>query len=114
MNRRGLILGGGAAVAVGAVAASFLRMGSAGEYDKAGAAMRAALGTKPDLKELVRFATLAANGHNTQPWRFRIAEQSIRVMPDFSRRTPVVDPDDHHLYASLGCAAENRRYAVER
>jgi hypothetical protein len=28
-------------------------------------------------------------------------------MPDLARRTPVVDPDDHHLYASLGCAAAN-------
>ena len=28
-------------------------------------------------------------------------------MPDFTRRTEVVDPDDNHLYASLGCAAEN-------
>ena len=25
---------------------------------------------------------------------------------DFSRRTPVVDPDDHHLFVSLGCATE--------
>jgi hypothetical protein len=28
-------------------------------------------------------------------------------MPDLSRRTPVVDPDDHHLFVSLGCATEN-------
>jgi hypothetical protein len=28
-------------------------------------------------------------------------------LPDISRRTPVVDPDDHHLFVSLGCAAEN-------
>jgi hypothetical protein len=55
----------------------------------------------------VRYATLAANGHNTQPWRFRISPGSLRVLPDFTRRTPVVDPDDHHLYVSLGCAVEN-------
>jgi hypothetical protein len=29
------------------------------------------------------------------------------VLPDFARRTPVVDPDDHHLWISLGCAVEN-------
>jgi hypothetical protein len=28
-------------------------------------------------------------------------------LPDLSRRCPAVDPDDHHLYVSLGCAAEN-------
>jgi hypothetical protein len=57
--------------------------------------------------ELVRAATLAANGHNTQPWRFEIGDSRIAIRPDLGRRTPVVDPDDHHLYASLGCAAEN-------
>jgi hypothetical protein len=31
----------------------------------------------------------------------------VDILPDFSRRTSAVDPDDHHLYVSLGCAAEN-------
>jgi hypothetical protein len=59
------------------------------------------------LKEIVRYATLAPSGHNTQCWRFRIAGRAITILPDLSRRTPVVDPDDHHLYVSLGCATEN-------
>ena len=58
-------------------------------------------------RELVRYATMAANSHNTQPWIFNIAEDSIHLAPDHDRRCPVVDPDDHHLYASLGAAAEN-------
>jgi hypothetical protein len=58
-------------------------------------------------RELVRYATLAASSHNTQCWKFRIEDRRISILPDFSRRCPVVDPDDHHLYASLGCAAEN-------
>jgi len=29
------------------------------------------------------------------------------ILPDLTQRTPVVDPDDHHLFVSLGCAAEN-------
>ena len=59
------------------------------------------------FRELVRYGTLAANSHNSQPWRFRIETNRIVVQPDFSRRCPAVDPDDHHLFASLGCAAEN-------
>jgi hypothetical protein len=59
------------------------------------------------LQELVRCATLAANGHNTQPWRFALSPDTISIRPDLSRRTPVVDPDDHHLWVSLGCATEN-------
>lgn len=58
-------------------------------------------------RELVRYATLAPSSHNTQCWKFSVAEQSISILPDQTRRCPAVDPDDHHLYVSLGCAAEN-------
>lgn len=60
-----------------------------------------------DLRELVRLGTLAASSHNTQPWRFRLGARSVTIAPDLSRRCPVVDPDDSHLFKSLGCAAEN-------
>lgn len=58
------------------------------------------------VRALVQAATLAANGHNTQPWRFVSRGRELIIQPDLSRRTPVVDPDDHHLFVSLGCAAE--------
>ncbi len=60
-----------------------------------------------DLRELVRYATLAANGHNTQPWRFALGADSIEISPDPARRLPVVDPQDRELWISLGCALEN-------
>lgn len=63
-------------------------------------------------RELVRYATLAANSHNTQPWRFTVEPDAIAIRPDFARRTPVVDPDDHHLWVSLGCAAQNLQLAA--
>lgn len=59
------------------------------------------------LRRLVTGAVKAASSHNTQPWRFRLEPGRITVLPDFSRRCPIVDPDDHHLFASLGCALEN-------
>lgn len=59
------------------------------------------------LRELVRHATLAPSSHNTQCWRFVLSERSISILPDWSRRCPMVDPDDHHLFVSLGCAAQN-------
>ena len=59
------------------------------------------------MRELVRMATLAPSSHNTQCWRFAIGARAITLRPDFSRRCPAVDPDDHHLFVSLGCAAEN-------
>ncbi len=68
---------------------------------------------KPELvHELVRLATLAASSHNTQCWRFAVEGQGITILPDLSRRCPAVDPDDHHLFVSLGCAAENLAHAA--
>jgi len=59
------------------------------------------------LYELVRYATLAPSSHNTQCWKFHIDDDAITILPDYSRRCPAVDPDNHHLFVSLGCATEN-------
>ncbi len=59
-------------------------------------------------RELVRCATLAPSSHNTQCWKFALAnDRTITVLPDLARRCPAVDPDDHHVFVSLGCATEN-------
>lgn len=85
-----------------------LRARDAAAWEDAVAALRAPPGpNEPPLIGLVRHGILAANSHNTQPWHFRLGTDGIAVEPDFARRTPSVDPDDHHLHASLGCAFEN-------
>lgn len=101
-------MGGGLTLAAGAGAAGWAsyRMGNLSDYEGAVAATRSALPVQPDLVALLRYATLAPNGHNAQPWRFRLGDSRIDVLPDRSKRTPVVDPDDHHLFVSLGGAAE--------
>ena len=76
-------------------------------YEEAVQASRIPLRSTPRDRELVRFATLAANSHNTQPWVFSARGNEIVIAPDVARRCPAVDPDDHHLFVSLGCAAEN-------
>lgn len=63
--------------------------------------------------ELVRYATLAPSSHNTQCWKFAVADKAITILPDLTRRCPAVDPDDHHLFVSLGCAAENLVQAAQ-
>lgn len=67
------------------------------------------LDTATTYRQLIEAAAAAASSHNTQPWRFHVDADHARVVirPDRSRRCPVVDPDDHHLWASLGCASEN-------
>jgi hypothetical protein len=64
---------------------------------------------RPDARqlELVSHAILAPSSHNTQCWLFGLGPDRIEILPDWRRRCPVVDPDDHHLFVSLGCAAEN-------
>jgi len=104
--RRAILLGAIAAAAA-ATAASVWRMGTMADYDAAAAAMRSVPQRALETYDLVRYATLAANSHNTQPWRFRARLHGIDIEADRTRRLAVVDPDDHHLFASLGCAAEN-------
>lgn len=67
----------------------------------------ASLAGREQAIELVRNATLAPSSHNTQCWKFALEADAITILPDFSRRCPAVDPDDHHLFVSLGCATEN-------
>jgi len=109
-----MLFGGGALALAGAGAASYglRRMGSMENYNASVGATRAALSQVPDAQDLVRFATLAANSHNTQPWQFRAAPGVFEILPDFTRRIPIVDPDDHHIFASLGCASENLALAA--
>lgn len=114
MNRRQLIFGGGALVLGGGsvAAVNVASMGSTNDYEAAVAALRMAPADVSRSNELVRLATLAASGHNAQPWRFRVDADRIDILPDFERRTPIVDPDDHHLFVSLGCAVENLSLAA--
>ena len=109
MNKRQVLIGAGALVLAGAGGSysEVRRMGSMEDYNASAAATRAVLAARPAMRDFIRYATLAPNGHNTQPWRFQANEQQISIVPDFARRTPIVDPDDHHVFVSLGAAAEN-------
>jgi len=63
-------------------------------------------------QELVRCATLAPSSHKPQCWKFALEAQAITIFPDLSQRCPAVGPDDHHVFVSLGCAAENLAQAA--
>lgn len=82
------------------------------KYIEHASLLRSRLNAEPQLAECIRYATLAASSHNTQPWRFSVSNKRVRILPDLSRNTPAVDPDDHHLFVSLGCACENFLIAV--
>jgi hypothetical protein len=60
-----------------------------------------------EIRKIIEYGTKAPSGHNTQPWKFVSKENEIQIHPDFNRALPIVDTDNHALYISLGCAAEN-------
>ncbi len=87
---------------------------TAHDFDHTATRQRAGLAaTSRDDRQLIRCATLAASSHNTQPWTFEIGPDAISIVADLTRRCPVVDPDDAHLFKSLGCAAENLVQAAQ-
>ncbi|GLS40001.1 Tat pathway signal protein [Mesorhizobium tianshanense] len=114
-SRRGFLAAlavGGGLVAIGGTTALVMNARGLSGYENAiNATWRHTDSTDLPLssarQELVRYATLAANSHNTQPWQFRLSDRSILVLPDPGRGLRAVDPDDHHVFASLGCAVEN-------
>ncbi|MCG8322267.1 MAG: hypothetical protein MI921_22410 [Cytophagales bacterium] len=59
------------------------------------------------IELLIKYAIKAPSVHNTQPWRFAYRNNVIKVFPDYNRRLPMADQDDHALFISLGCAVEN-------
>ncbi len=56
---------------------------------------------------IVAAGILAANAHNTQPWLFKVREDSIELHADLSRHLGAFDPYRREMTLSLGCALEN-------
>jgi hypothetical protein len=61
---------------------------------------------------VVHAGILAASAHNTQPWRFRIANERISLHADYGRNLGSFDPFRRELHLSLGCALENMTHAA--
>ncbi|MFP4528961.1 MAG: Acg family FMN-binding oxidoreductase [Candidatus Kapaibacterium sp.] len=60
------------------------------------------------MESMLHYASLAANGHNTQPWRVKVKSPTEAILfLDKSRLLPAVDPDNREAIISLGAFAEN-------
>lgn len=64
------------------------------------------------LPEVIALATRAPSIHNTQPWRFAVADGVLDVYADRSRKLPVVDPTGRQLLISCGGAVFYARLGV--
>ena len=112
ISRRGFLACGSGLAAGGLLSPARTLAATTKTYDDAVRSTWAPLRLDGGARELIRYATLAANSHNTQPWRFTAEERRITIAPDLARRCPAVDPNDHHLFVNLGCATENLVHAA--
>jgi len=70
-------------------------------------------GLSPEAtRAVLQSATRAPSVHNSQPWRFRLHDDSIEILVDPTRRLPVADPDDRELRIACGAALFNLRLAL--
>ncbi len=73
----------------------------------------AAGGLREQLRFLLRYAILAPSSNNSQPWRFAIDDDCVRVLLDDRFWLRVCDPERREMYLSAGCALENLLVAAE-
>jgi nitroreductase len=65
------------------------------------------------LRRIVELASRAPSVHNTQPWRWRGAAQSLELYADRSRQLRVADPDGRNLVVSCGVALHHAQAAAD-
>ena len=71
--------------------------------------------TAPDIQTLraaVRMAGRAPSIHNSQPWRWLTATNSLHLYADASRLLPATDPDGRDLLLSCGAALHHLQVAA--
>ena len=67
---------------------------------------------EPTVRAAVSLATRAPSIHNSQPWRWRLAENSVHLFADTSRMLPATDPDGRDLLLSCGATLHHLRVAL--
>lgn len=64
------------------------------------------------LEFALRYAVLAPSTHDTQPWRFAIAGETVALYADGTRKLPTLDPGGRELLMSCGAALFHLRIAL--
>jgi hypothetical protein len=116
LNRRGMLMWTGGTLVL-ASTGGLLRAASALDALPDGDAYSPwQLWNAPSLRNtplaLVAAAVLAANPHDTQPWLFRVKDNSIEVFADLSRNLGAMDSFVREMHLALGCAIQNALLAA--
>jgi len=59
------------------------------------------------IKFVLGYAILSPSTHNSQPWLFKVGDDSCMIYYDKSLKIPEADPLGRDLYISMGCMVEN-------
>ncbi len=109
--RRTFLKGAGVATALAAASVGWRAWDQGLLSDERGPAYEPWTAWRADATEgprgLVRAAILAANPHNIQPWRFRVAPARVDLFEDTERGIGAIDPYRREVHVGLGCALEN-------
>ncbi|MFC9968971.1 Acg family FMN-binding oxidoreductase [Nocardia ignorata] len=62
-------------------------------------------------RDALEIATRAPSVHNTQPWRWRLSEESLEFFADFARQVTATDPCGRALMVSCGTALHHLQVA---
>jgi hypothetical protein len=67
---------------------------------------------RQSLRRAAMHALSAASVRDTQPWRWRLDNDGLRLYADYSRHLRVLDPAARQLIMSCGCALFNARASL--
>lgn len=70
-------------------------------------------GLDEESARILRYASLAPSGHNSQPWFVRTPAKGLWIVgADPGRRLPAVDPENREMLLSIGAFVENLALAA--
>lgn len=64
------------------------------------------------VRAAIALANRAPSVHNSQPWRWRIGDESIHLFADPERALPAIDPEGRDLRLSCGAVLHHLRVAL--
>lgn len=74
--------------------------------------MNAHFPDRDTVRTALSLANRAPSIHNSQPWRWRVGDESLHLYADLDRRLPNTDPDSRDLHLSCGIALHHAVVAL--
>lgn len=107
LSRRNVILGAGTATVALIGIAGWWRVSRVPETAKLPWQLKASTPVEDVRLDALRYAILAPNPHNRQPWLLRlVGEDSVALYCDLDRRLPATDPYDRQILIGFGTFSE--------